>query len=182
MIAISIQPERRTSLTAHPVNLSRPPCGIDLYILTFPVWPIGNPGIHNAGYLIDPPTYPVPDEISIRCSTTCPGAHGQTFDGENGMQFRMTCCKRHGVEAFEKEQMPTFQLCMQSCSLLGPVCSSVDYNERTGMCYYGKRSGEPTVLAPGWASASAIGCKGYTCREKGYCSATDQGRVTRDEL
>jgi len=146
------------------------------------VWLIGNPGIHNVGYLIEPPTYPVPDEIGIRCSTTCPGAHGQTFDGENGILFLMSCCKRHGVEAFAKEQMPTFQHCMQSCSLLGPVCSSVDYNERTGMCYYGKHSGEPTVLASGWASASAIGCKGQTCLRGGCSGVTHQGGATRDEL
>ena len=31
-------------------------------------------------YLIDPPTYDIKDEITFKCSTKCPGAHGQTFE------------------------------------------------------------------------------------------------------
>ncbi|KAF8439583.1 hypothetical protein BGX38DRAFT_1207628 [Terfezia claveryi] len=97
-------------------------------------------------------------EITIKCSTTCPGAHGQTFEA-HGVQFRMSCCKRHGVVTFASEQMPSFTECMKTCAMV-TSCASVDYHERTGTCYYGKHFGEPTVQVAGWASAYSIGTQG----------------------
>lgn len=138
-------------------------------------------GKDNSAYLIDPPTYDVRDEITIKCSTTCPGAHGQTFE-DSGVVFRMTCCKRHGIVPFAVEPMPSFTECMKACSKVTP-CASVDYHERSGQCYFGKHFGEATIHAPGWASAYSIGCAG-TCEQKdGCCSGGSQNQqVLQSEL
>lgn len=132
----------------------------------------GTAAHHDAAFRVDPPTYDVKDEITIKCSTTCPGAHGQTYEA-NGVQFRMSCCKRHGVIAFASEQMPSFTECMKTCAMV-TSCASVDYHERTGMCYYGKHFGEPTVQVAGWASAYSIGCAG-ACKKSGGCCGSAQG-------
>lgn len=132
----------------------------------------GTAAHHDAAFRVDPPTYDVKDEITIKCSTACPGAHGQTFEA-NGVQFRMSCCKRHGVVAFASEQMPSFTECMKTCAMV-TSCASVDYHERTGMCYYGKHFGEPTVQVAGWASAYSIGCAG-ACKKDGGCCGSAQG-------
>ena len=87
-------------------------------------------------------------------------------------QFRMSCCKRHGVVTFASEQMPSFTECMKTCAMV-TSCASVDYHERTGMCYYGKHFGEPTVQVAGWASAYSIGCAG-ACKKDGGCCGSAQ--------
>lgn len=50
------------------------------------------------------------------------------------------------------------------------------------MCYYGKRTGEPTVLAPGWAAAEAIGCKGQSCKKNKCCGGSPNKSAGMDEL
>jgi hypothetical protein len=49
------------------------------------------------------------------------------------------------------------------------ACHSVDYDIHRQICYYGKHQGEPTIEAPGFASAHSMGCVGA-------CSACSGGR------
>lgn len=91
----------------------------------------------------------------------------------------MSCCKRHGVEAFAKEPKPSLQACMETCGLV-PACQSVDWHAESGMCYYGKHSGEPAINVAGWSSAYSLGCAG-ACRQDGAgCGCGAKG--ARDEL
>ncbi|KAK8042959.1 hypothetical protein PG994_013442 [Apiospora phragmitis] len=132
--------------------------------------------IHGGAYVIDPPTIEAADDQIVLCSTECPHGHGQTFDYPSGERFRMSCCKRHGVKHFAKEQMPSLKACMSACGTV-PSRQSVDWQASTGLCYFGKHSGEPSISVAGWSSAYSLGCAGACKKEGGCCDA--QGR---DEL
>ncbi|KAK8060663.1 hypothetical protein PG996_010593 [Apiospora saccharicola] len=133
--------------------------------------------IHGGAYVIDPPTIEAADDQIVLCATGCPNAHGQTFDSPSGERFRMSCCKRHGVQHFAKEHMPSLKSCMSACGTV-PSCQSVDYQQSTGLCYFGKHSGEPSISVAGWSSAYSVGCAG-ACKKEGGCCGSAQGR---DEL
>ncbi|KAK7955878.1 uncharacterized protein PG986_005100 [Apiospora aurea] len=104
------------------------------------------------------------DEV-VLCSTECPRAHGQTFESPSCERFRMSCCKRHGVQHFVKEPMPSLMACMSACGIV-PACQSVDHQLSTGLCYFGKHSGEPSINVAGWSSAYSVGCAG-ACKKDG---------------
>ncbi|KAK8033642.1 hypothetical protein PG991_003040 [Apiospora marii] len=133
--------------------------------------------IHGGAYIIDPPTIGAEDDQVVLCATECPHAHGQTFDTPSGERFRMSCCKRHGVQHFAKEHMPSLKACMSACGTV-PACQSVDWQQSTGLCYFGKHSGEPSIGVAGWSAAYSVGCAG-ACKKEGGCCG---GAGGRDEL
>lgn len=136
-------------------------------------------------YILDPPISPKPDDEVLLCATECPAADGQTYDTPNGQvrarfsslssasssdnasqKFHMDCCKRHGTTIIDSDVLPSLIACMTACSvILG--CQSVDFHQDSGMCYFGKHSGEPTIAVAGWSSAHSLGCAG-ACK-KGDC-------------
>jgi len=89
----------------------------------------------------------------------------------------MSCCKRHGVQAFSKEPMPSLQACMDACGTV-PACQSVDWHKDTGLCYYGKHSGEPTISVAGWSAAYSMGCAGACKKSTCACGQQDQSTGT----
>ncbi|KAF7927900.1 uncharacterized protein EAE98_000312 [Botrytis deweyae] len=119
--------------------------------------------------VIDPPTSAKQDDLTYLCSTECPNADGQTWDSPTGQRFRMDCCKRHGTIPIGDTQAGSLEECMKICGFT-LACQSVDFQKDTGMCYFGKHSGAPTIAASGWASAYAIGCAG-ACKKEGRCVA-----------
>lgn len=83
----------------------------------------------------------------------------------------MDCCKRHGTIPIGDTQAGSLEECMKICGFT-LACQSVDFQKDTGMCYFGKHSGAPTIAASGWASAYAIGCAG-ACKKEGRCVAQE---------
>ncbi|CAG8951326.1 hypothetical protein HYFRA_00008076 [Hymenoscyphus fraxineus] len=131
---------------------------------------------HWFAYTIDPPATeedkPFPHTL---CETSCPISDGLVYESEGGENFRMSCGKRHGTKILWTSTQETFQDCMDSCGKIVP-CHSVDYQARTKKCYYGQHHGEPSVPAPGFSSATSVGCGG-ACK-KGCCG----GGKGKDEL
>lgn len=116
-------------------------------------------------YAIEPPTSAKPDDQVLLCATECPMADGQTWEAPNGQKYHMDCCKRHGITVISSDVTPSLTTCMSACSMING-CTSVDWHQDTGMCYWGKHSGEPTILVAGWASAHSLGCAG-ACKKQG---------------
>ncbi|KAI1848688.1 hypothetical protein JX265_005685 [Neoarthrinium moseri] len=135
--------------------------------------------LHDMAFIMEPPTIEAADDPMILCSTECPYANGQTWDSPSGVKFHMDCCKRHGVKAFAKEKLPSLKACMAACAT-APACQSVDWQQDSGMCYFGKHSGEPTISVSGWSSAHAVGCAG-ACKKDG-CGCSGDKNDTKDEL
>ncbi|KAK8867590.1 pan domain containing protein [Apiospora arundinis] len=133
---------------------------------------------HGAATVEEPPTIEAADDEVVLCSTECPHAHGQTFDTPSGERFRMSCCKRHGVKTIGQDHMPSLKACMSACGTV-PACQSVDWHQATGICYFGKHSGEPNINVAGWSSAYSIGCAG-ACKKEGGCCGSAKG--AHDEL
>ena len=91
----------------------------------------------------------------------------------------MSCCRRHGVQAFAKEPMPSLEACMEACGLMRS-CQSVDWQAASGLCYFGTHSGEPHISVAGWSAAYSLGCAS-ACRKAGAdCGCAAEGG--RDEL
>ncbi|KAI1081425.1 hypothetical protein F5B20DRAFT_579289 [Whalleya microplaca] len=134
--------------------------------------------LHDMAFIMDPPTIEAADDPLILCSTECPYANGQTWDSPSGVKFHMDCCKRHGVKAFSQERLPSLKACMAACAT-APACQSVDWHGETGMCYFGKHSGEPTISVSGWSSAHSLGCAGACKKSCGCAGGQDD---SKDEL
>lgn len=80
--------------------------------------------------------------------------------GSQYMQtFRMDCKKRHGTQVLSKDILSSLEECMELCSA-APSCSSVDFDQKRGICYQGINDGPPALDAPTFASAHAVGCSG----------------------
>ena len=71
----------------------------------------------------------------------------------------MDCSKRHGGSPFSQMIQPSFEDCMNSCGKL-VACHSVDYSQKTKMCYYSDYHSEPTINGTSWMSAYSMGCAG----------------------
>ncbi|KAJ5592700.1 hypothetical protein N7537_009604 [Penicillium hordei] len=115
--------------------------------------------LHDWAYLTDPPVIEVEETVRAACSTECPDADGQIYTAKNKQVFHLDCQKRHGTAWFHKLDASSLKECTESCaSVIG--CQSVDYHKRTKKCYLGKRTSQPTLSAPGWATAYSLGCTG----------------------
>lgn len=83
----------------------------------------------------------------------------------------MDCKKRHGTQVLSKDILSSLEECMELCSA-APSCSSVDFDQKRGICYQSINDGPPALNAPTFASAHAVGCSG-ACEGCGNgCSAT----------
>jgi len=72
----------------------------------------------------------------------------------------MSCGKRHGTTIlFTQGDVATYDDCMEMCGKV-VACHSVDYQQRTGKCYMGSAHSGPSIAAPGFQSATSMGCKG----------------------
>lgn len=90
--------------------------------------------------------------------------------------FRMDCKKRHGTQVLSKDVLSSLEECMELCSA-APSCSSVDFDEKRGICYQSINDGPPALNAPTFASAHAVGCSG-ACEGCGNgCSKPVQQQV-----
>lgn len=124
--------------------------------------------VHSYAFVIDPPAIESPDSAGVLCSTECPFAHGQLYVSSVGESFHMDCGQRHGTQVIFRDRQPSLKTCIEACGRL-LACHSVDYDIHRQICYYGKHQGEPTIDAPGFASAHSMGCVGA-------CSACSGGR------
>jgi len=84
----------------------------------------------------------------------------------------MSCCARHGVTVIGSEPMASLKACMDACGQM-PSCQSVDWQQATGTCYFGKHSGDPTISVSEWSAAYSIGCAGACNQKTGCCGQTD---------
>lgn len=112
---------------------------------------------HHA-FLVEAPYEDQPDDEIELCSTECPGGNHQVFTTEYGETFLIVCGKRHGTQG-QSMFMDSYEQCMTGCGML-VQCKSVDYHPRTGRCTFSDHAGEPTIDAPGYASAYSMGCSG----------------------
>ncbi|KAK1763282.1 hypothetical protein QBC33DRAFT_518873 [Phialemonium atrogriseum] len=119
----------------------------------------GAEDMHSYAFLIDPPPIEALDSATILCSTECPYADGQQFVTSVGEAFRMDCSKRHGTKVIYRDRQDSYKNCIEACGKLLP-CKSVDYDIHRKICYYGTHLGEPSIEAPGFASARSMGCAG----------------------
>ncbi|KAF7716435.1 Uncharacterized protein PECH_003840 [Penicillium ucsense] len=119
---------------------------------------------HHFAYVVDPPVADVPDDNIPKCTTECPGANHRQYTGPYGQAFKMNCGKRHGTKYISVEEKASLEECMDACDSL-TSCHSVDYNRRVKKCYLSTHQGEPTIDAPGFASAYGLGCAG-ACEKK----------------
>lgn len=71
----------------------------------------------------------------------------------------MDCNKRHGTKVIYRDRQDSYKNCIEACGKLLP-CKSVDYDIHRKICYYGTHQGEPSIEAPGFASARSMGCAG----------------------
>jgi hypothetical protein len=124
--------------------------------------------VHSYAFVIDPPAIDSPDSAGVLCSTECPFAHGQLYVSSVGESFHMDCGQRHGTQVMYRDRQPSLKTCIEACGKL-LACHSVDYDAHRQTCYYGKHQGEPTIDAPGWASAHSMG-------SAGACAACSGGR------
>jgi hypothetical protein len=83
--------------------------------------------------------------------------------------FRLDCGKRHGTQVIYRDRQNSFKDCVQACGKLS-ACHSADYDAKRKICYYSNHHGEPTVNAPGFASAYSMGCAGACSGGCGGCS------------
>ncbi|EYE94594.1 PAN domain-containing protein [Aspergillus ruber CBS 135680] len=104
-------------------------------------------------FVTDPPVTQTPSLTSRLCSTSRPAANGQIYT------FRMDCRKRHGTQVLSKDILSSLEECMELCSA-SPSCSSVDFDEKRGICYQSINDGPPALNAPTFASAHTVGCSG----------------------
>lgn len=84
------------------------------------------------------------------------------------------------MNAFAQEPMTSLKACMAACATV-TACQSVDWQQETGTCYFGKHSGEPTVSVAGWSSAHSIGCAG-ACKKERDCACSGDKRPSNEEL
>ncbi|KAK6351455.1 hypothetical protein TWF718_004615 [Orbilia javanica] len=108
--------------------------------------------IHHYAFIVDPPTQPAPDDMTILCSTECPHANHNTYNTIFGSAFRIVCDRRHATPHILTEGQASFKDCMNACARMNG-CDSVDYHERTKTCYYSNHKGYPPVEAKGYSSA-----------------------------
>ncbi|KAK3940416.1 hypothetical protein QBC46DRAFT_385330 [Diplogelasinospora grovesii] len=119
----------------------------------------GATDMHTYAFLIDPPAIEAPSSAAVACSTECPFANGQQFVTATGEAFHMDCGMRHGTTPIYRDRQATFKDCVQACGRL-LACHSVDYDKARNICYYSNHQAEPTISAPGFASAHSMGCAG----------------------
>lgn len=128
----------------------------------------GSNDVHSYAFVVDPPAIDSPDSAGVLCSTECPFANGQLYVSAVGESFHMDCGQRHGTQVIYRDRQPSLKTCIEACGRL-LACHSVDYDIHRQICYYGKHQGEPTIDAPGFASAHSMGCAGA-------CAACSGGR------
>ena len=128
----------------------------------------GSNDVHSYAFVVDPPVIDSPDSAGVLCSTECPFANGQLYVSAVGESFHMDCGQRHGTQVIYRDRQPSLKTCIEACGRL-LACHSVDYDIHRQICYYGKHQGEPTIDAPGFASAHSMGCAGA-------CAACSGGR------
>lgn len=71
----------------------------------------------------------------------------------------MDCSKRHGTPVLYRDVVSSFEECINACAA-SLSCSSVDFDQRRGLCYLSINDGEPTLQASNFASAHSVGCSG----------------------
>lgn len=87
----------------------------------------------------------------------------------------MECGKRHGTMPFKEEKTLTYRDCLDGCAKV-PKCSSVDWSNRTKMCYYLTHSGAAPIDAAGFNSAYSFGCAGACDKDEDDCSCGGKGK------
>ncbi|KAF3135462.1 hypothetical protein TWF703_006006 [Orbilia oligospora] len=112
---------------------------------------------HHYAFLVDPPTQPAANDMTVMCSTECPYANHNTYNTIFGSAFRIVCNRRHATPHILSEGQASFKDCMNACAGING-CDSVDYHERSKTCYYSNHKGYPPVEATGYSSAWNVGC------------------------
>lgn len=96
----------------------------------------------------------------------------------------MECGKRHGTAPFKEEKTATYRDCLDGCAK-NPKCISIDWSNRSEMCYYLTHSGAAPKKASGYNSAYSFGCSGVCDKDdEDKCGCAGKGKASgkKDEL